>query len=135
VRVLLDSSVLIAAFATRGLCHDVFETCLTDHVIIVSDELLDEVRRNLLRKLLLTETVADGVVGLLRAQGEPHRPTAVEKGACRDASDNHILGLALASKCDCIVTGDDDLRVLKKFRGIEILGPRQFWERLRASGA
>jgi predicted nucleic acid-binding protein len=29
-----------------------------------------------------------------------------------------------------IVTGDEDLLVLKKFRGIEILSPRQFLELL-----
>ena len=37
---------------------------------------------------------------------------------------------ALAGKADVIVTGDEDLLVLKKFRGIEILSPRQFLQLL-----
>jgi uncharacterized protein len=37
-----------------------------------------------------------------------------------------VLSLALASKADCIVTGDKDLPVLKKFEGIPILSPRSF---------
>ena len=133
MRVVLDSSVVIAAFATQGLCHGVFEACLADHVLLVSDELLDEVRRNLIRKVRVPEPVAEGIVGLLRTQAEFHRPAFVEEDACRDSSDRHILGLALAARCDCLVTGDDDLLILRQFRGIEILTPRRFWERLRAS--
>jgi putative PIN family toxin of toxin-antitoxin system len=45
---------------------------------------------------------------------------------CRDEDDDVVLATALAGKADVIVTGDEDLLVLKKFRGIEILSPRQF---------
>ena len=41
-----------------------------------------------------------------------------------------LLATALAGKADVIVTGDEDLLVPKKFRGIEILSPRKFLERL-----
>jgi predicted nucleic acid-binding protein len=45
---------------------------------------------------------------------------------CRDKSDDVALATAVAGKADVIVTDDEDLLVLKKFRGIEILSPRQF---------
>jgi predicted nucleic acid-binding protein len=45
---------------------------------------------------------------------------------CRDKSDDVGLATALAGKADVIVTGDEDLLVLKKFRRIEILSPRLF---------
>ena len=41
-----------------------------------------------------------------------------------------MLATAIAGKADVIVTGDEDLLVLKKFRGIKILSPRQFLELL-----
>ena len=41
-----------------------------------------------------------------------------------------VLATALAGKADVIVTGDDDLLVLKEFRGIRILSPRQFLQLL-----
>jgi predicted nucleic acid-binding protein len=44
-----------------------------------------------------------------------------------------VLATALAGKADVIVTGDDDLLVLKQFRGIRILSPRQFLESLDRS--
>ena len=39
-----------------------------------------------------------------------------------------VLATAVAGKADVIVTGDDDLLVLKTFRGIRILSPRKFLE-------
>jgi predicted nucleic acid-binding protein len=45
-------------------------------------------------------------------------------------SDDVVLATALAGKADVIVTGDDDLLVLKEFRGIRILSPRQFLQLL-----
>jgi predicted nucleic acid-binding protein len=47
---------------------------------------------------------------------------------CRDKHDDIVLATALAGKADFIVTGDDDLLALKKFRGIRILSPRNFLE-------
>jgi predicted nucleic acid-binding protein len=43
---------------------------------------------------------------------------------CRDADDDLVLAAALAAKADAIVTGDQDLLVLKRFKGIPILNPR-----------
>jgi predicted nucleic acid-binding protein len=49
---------------------------------------------------------------------------------CRDRNDDLVLATALAGKANVIVTGDNDLLVLKAFRGIRILSPRQFLELL-----
>lgn len=51
--------------------------------------------------------------------------------ACRDPKDNFILETAIESKADFIVTGDKDLLVLKSFRGIPIIKPKDFIIRLR----
>ena len=54
------------------------------------------------------------------------KPEPLDERVCRDEDDDVVLATALAGKADVIVTGDEDLLVLKKFRGIEILSPRQF---------
>ena len=41
-----------------------------------------------------------------------------------------VLATALTAKADFIVTGDDDLLVLKKFQGSRIVTPRKFWDLL-----
>jgi predicted nucleic acid-binding protein len=50
----------------------------------------------------------------------------LEGQVCRDPDDDNILGAAISGGCDCIVTGDKDLLVLKQYEGIEILSPREF---------
>lgn len=49
---------------------------------------------------------------------------------CRDPYDDWVLATALAGEAEMIATGDDDLLVLEALRGIVILSPREFLERL-----
>ena len=48
------------------------------------------------------------------------------KGTCRDPEDDLFLSCALASGADFIVTGDDDLLVLKQFQTVRIIKPIEF---------
>jgi uncharacterized protein len=46
--------------------------------------------------------------------------------ACRDATDDKFLELAVNGKADVIVSGDADLLVLNPFRGIPVVPPAIF---------
>lgn len=46
--------------------------------------------------------------------------------ACRDPKDNKFLELALHVQADVLVTSDQDLRTLHRWREIEILNPAEF---------
>ena len=50
---------------------------------------------------------------------------------CRDPKDNKYLEAAVSGGAECIVSGDEDLLVLHPFRGIPILKPSEFLDRLR----
>lgn len=126
MRVLLDANVVVAAFASRGLCEAVFEVCLDAHDIVMSDELLREVARSLRKKIKLPRDTVDAIAGLLQENCTFHQPVAVETAACRDPNDLHVLGLAVAAKAECIVTGDRDLLAVRKAGRCRILSPRQF---------
>jgi uncharacterized protein len=130
VKVVLDTNVLLAAFATHGLCDAVFEACLASHRIVLSEHILKELRRHLLAKIRMPSGEAEAVLRLLEEQAEIVRPVKVPPDACRDRSDLAVLGTALAARADCIVTGDHDLLDLDAFRGIPILSPRAFHDRL-----
>jgi len=45
----------------------------------------------------------------------------------RDADDDNVLAAAEPKKADCIVTGDKDLLIIKEYKNIKILSPRDFW--------
>ena len=129
--VVLDTNVLLAAFATRGLCEAVFEVCLAAHEIVLSEHILKELRRHLRVKFKVPASHADQVIAFLREHAALVKPAKVPASACRDHSDLPVLGTAVAAEADCLVTGDRDLLDLKEFRGIPILSPRAFHDRLR----
>ena len=47
MKVVLDTNVLVAAFAARGLCEAVFVVCLERHDRLISEHILKELRRHL----------------------------------------------------------------------------------------
>jgi uncharacterized protein len=73
----------------------------------------------------------EALANLLILRGEEICP-AESVTVCRDPKDNKFLEVAATGRADVIVTGDDDLLVLHPFRGIPILGPREFLTMLSA---
>jgi putative PIN family toxin of toxin-antitoxin system len=130
VKVVLDTNVLVAAFATRGLCEAVLEVCLAGHDIVLSEPILKELRRHLRGKLKVPRVQAQAIVAFLREHAAVVAPATVPADACRDRTDLAVLGTALAAEADCLVTGDRDLLDLREFRGTAVLSPRAFHDRL-----
>lgn len=126
MKIVLDANVIIAAFATRGLCESIMEVCLSDHKILLCDELLEEILRNLRLKIKLSDKIVHDISDLLMEQASMIDPVPLSPDICRDSDDVKILGLAVAANANYIVTGDKDLLVLKQFQGIPILNPRAF---------
>ena len=126
MKIVLDANVIIAAFASRGLCESIMEVCLNEHEILLCDELLEEILRNLREKIKLFVKIADDIRDLLLEQATMIDPVPLPPDICRDPDDVKILGLAVSANANYIVTGDKDLLVLKEFQGIPILSPRAF---------
>ena len=127
MNIILDSNVIIAAFAARGLCSSLFELCLDRHTIIISEHILSEIQKNLKKKIKMPKAKCDVVIDYLREYCVIREVDELEKNICRDVNDMKILGLAKHTKPECIITGDKDLLALKKFNSIKIITPREFW--------
>ena len=131
MRVVLDTNVVVAAFAARGLCAEVFEVCITGHTLVMSEPILAEINRNLLKKVKLPKQLVRDVIDYLQDTAEIFDPDPIESSVCRDKDDLPVIGTATNGKASCIVTGDADLLSLKKYQKIDIITSREFWERLR----
>ena len=128
MKVVLDSNVLIAAFAARGLCETLLELCLEKHEIAASQPLLNEVREKLATKIKLPEHTIDEILGFLERQTSSVVPADVPSDACQDPDDLMVLGTAKAADASYLVTGDRDLLALDSYDGIDFVNPRRFWE-------
>lgn len=133
MRIVLDTNVIIAAFATRGLCADVLELCLSGHTLVTSEFILSEIREKLSEKLHLPESIIQDIISYLHDNSEIVVPARIVKSMCRDKDDVEIIGTAVSGKANFIITGDEDLLVLINHEQVKIMTPRAFWEFLRQS--
>jgi putative PIN family toxin of toxin-antitoxin system len=127
VRIVLDTNVLVAAAATPGLCRRLIRSQMSRHEIIVSEPLLKEFRETLRRKFDF-EPENFPFLKELTLRSEIVTVIKLSPPICRDEDDDWVLATALAGNANIILTGDNDLLVLKTFQGIRILSPRQFVE-------
>jgi len=130
VKVVLDTNVLLAAFATRGLCEALFVVLLQGHEIVFSEYILTELRRHLDAKLKMSKRQIRDIEQLLRDSCTPVSPIEITVPGLNDLDDLPVLGTAVACGADALVTGDAELLGLLMIREIPILSPRQLYDSL-----
>jgi putative PIN family toxin of toxin-antitoxin system len=93
---------------------------------------LAEISKALSKKIKLPARTIKEILAWLKDSASILQPTQMSFDMCRDKNDLHVLGLAFAANADFLVTGDEDLLVLREtFTKTAIVTPRQFWERMR----
>ena len=131
MKVFLDTNVIVSATATRGLCADVLRTTIEFHELVVSEHLLNELQRILKDKFGASPNLIADVVQLLlqdTVMAESHPLVDV---LLKDAADIAIVSSAIHGGAELLVTGDKEILTLKRIGALEIVTPRQFWERQR----
>lgn len=131
MRVVLDTNVLLAGLATHGLCEALLTLVYRDHVVILSEHILEEVSRHYRGKFKATKAQAAAAAAFLRSNSELVEPVAVPRDTLRDQNDLPVLGTAIAGGASCIVSGDKELLAVGTLSGVDILSPRAFYDRLR----
>lgn len=133
--VVLDSSVLVSAFLTRGgAAAEVLDRARRGaYTLCLSPLILEEVRRALLRPKLLAsyrhsaeavEAFCDNLARVARlVTALPEIPRTG-----RDPDDEHVIAAALAAEAPLIVTGDNDLLALTQYESIRLVTVRDFLE-------
>ena len=123
-----DTNVLVAAFVSEGLCSKLLRRGRNGQFSLATFPfILQEFQQILTRKFKATRKEIQEALQLIgQAATITVQPPWEIPDVCRDADDNQILACANAAKADYLVTGDDDLLVLKKFRSIRIIKPRDF---------
>ncbi|OHB80601.1 MAG: putative toxin-antitoxin system toxin component, PIN family [Planctomycetes bacterium RBG_16_55_9] len=132
MKVFLDTNVLASAAATRGLCADVLRQVFASQQLFISEQVLKELERVLRFKFGVGQVFIDDFIWLLQQDTILAEPAKLPKVELRDKDDLPILAAAIAVGAEVLVTGDKELLDLGHIEGLEILSPRQFWEKLKA---
>ena len=128
MKIVFDTNVLVAAFLSEGVCSKLLlRARKKEYDLILSPDIIAEFEGVLLRKFSLSQPELSDVRNLLAEtiseicpEVDPISPTS------RDPDDDKILACALATKAEYLVTGDEDLLVIKQYGDTKILAPRDF---------
>lgn len=131
MRVFLDTNVLASAVATRGLCADVLRSVIEFHDLVISDLLLEELSRILRAKFHASEILIAETIRMLQQDADLAGFSPLTQLPLKDPADIRIVSAAINGEADCLVTGDKEILELETAGRVEIVSPRQFWERLK----
>ena len=132
MKVFLDTNVLLAAFATRGVCADLLAHVLLEHELIVGEVVLTELRAKLKTKLKLPAATIDEIEALLRDGTVVARPSTHLHLRISDPDDEWIVASAAAGGADVLVTGDAAVLEIAARAPVRMLSPRGLWKLLRS---
>lgn len=124
VKVILDTNWYISASINRKSRRKLYEILTNPSFeIFYSKELVQEfqdvISRPKFRKIISEAHVLRFQTLILPRLKETTITTSVELS--RDAKDNYLLAMAIETNSDYLVTGDDDLLVLKQIGNTQIV--------------
>ncbi len=136
LRIVVDTNILISSLIkSSNLFRALFHHIEKSRIILVFswytlEELLTILARPKICKLTkMKKKDIENFIDLLIKKAlfvEPHKKIKL----CRDPSDNKFLEAAKTGQAEYIVTGDKDLLVMRKHRGIKIIKLSEFMERI-----
>ena len=131
MRVVADTNTVISALLWRGSPYRLFQAVVDDQVTFYTSRvLLDEfarvlTRRKFARAIRSAGETYESLIGHYQELAILVRPARLTAGVSRDADDDHVIACALAARAYVIVSGDNDLLVLKAYRDIPIVSAAQ----------
>jgi putative PIN family toxin of toxin-antitoxin system len=131
-RVVIDTNVMVSAYLGGRLDAIIVAWVAGEFVLTVSNQIVSEYINVLGRpKFKIARRELDDFIALILSKAEFVLAEESIHAVETDPSDNKFLEAAIAGRVDLIVSGDNHLLDLKEFRGIPIITPRIFLERLQ----
>lgn len=126
MRIVLDTNILISALIFPGVSAEIFDFIVQNHEIILSEWIIKEFIRKCRDKFKIPSKTLRETLRHLRDKISIQVPEGSIPDICRDPDDNNILWIANTVRAEIILTGDQDLLILKEFGNSQILSPREY---------
>ena len=111
------------------MCAELLEDLLLHHELVISEFILEELRRKLGEKFNFPKRETDQVAAFLRRVGIVVLPADLPSELCREPMDLQVLGTAVAGECALLISVDRDLLDMRSVHEIPIIRPGEYWRR------
>ena len=129
MRVVLDTNVLVSAFLFTGVSSELVPLWQRSAItVLLSRTILEEYLRVLsypkfqLSEAEIKSLIEEELLPYVEVVNPRRRLRVVE----RDPSDNKFLECAITGKARVIISGDNDLLSIGRYRSVSIQSPAQF---------
>lgn len=131
MKAVFDTNVLVSALFWRGTPHHCFLAAQAGlFELIISDEILNELRRVLSLKLRLPPAEVEEAIKSILAIAQRVEVTETVMIVREDPTDDKFLSVAASAKADFVVSGDKHLLRIGEFRDIRIISTSHFFIRV-----
>jgi hypothetical protein len=139
LRIVVDTNVLVSGLFWQGLPAKIYNLVTAQTLKLVSsDAQLQELSRVLQypkfsNKFSKVDKTREGILESIRLLAEIANEVEIPPNTVRDPKDQIILACAVGGQVDYIVTGDQDLLILRAYEGIPIITALDFLSRVENS--
>ncbi|GHU01061.1 hypothetical protein FACS1894147_00200 [Spirochaetia bacterium] len=128
MKIVLDSNIFVSSFFWKGNPRKIFDRVTNGlDELYITDKILQEIVTAMSRKKFdADKKEIEDYIKIIESYSIKLFPKNVEEKISRDKDDDKILQCGLEGNVDFIISGDDDLLVLKNYRGIKILKPKEY---------
>ena len=130
MKVVLDSNIFISSFYWAGNPRKVLNR-ITNGLdeLYITDKIINEISSVMLSSKFSTDTEeVDEYIKIIDSYSVKLSSKNIPEEISRDKDDNKILQCGIDGNVDFIITGDNDLLVLKEYKRIKILKPKDYLE-------
>jgi len=129
VRVVFDTNVFISAFVISGSLAEkaILKIIEGEDALLISKDIIDEVLSVLSSKFGREREGLSHVAVTLSELTELVKPARRIK-LLKEEPDNRILECAIYGEADFLVTGDKEILQLREYKGVKIIGLKEYLE-------
>ena len=133
LRVVLDTNVLVSGlFGIKNFPSSQILTAIRSQkiILVTSPIILEEVgdvlsRKRIVKLTKMSEQEREDFIKKLIERSDVTAGKQFSQSVGRDTKDDKFLACAYEAKADYLVTGDADLLILREYKGIKIIKPRE----------
>jgi putative PIN family toxin of toxin-antitoxin system len=130
MKIVIDSNVFVSSFFWKGNPRKAFDRVVDGFdELFITDETLAELKHVMSKdKFDIEKQEVEDYLKIIEHFSQKIIHDGKIENISRDSDDDKILKCGLEGKVDYIITGDNDLLVLKEYKKIKIVSPKEYLE-------